>query len=468
MAGLSGDKVDERSRYSGLLTDLYELTMAAAYFELNLTANATFELFVRSLPPERGFLVAAGLEQALDYLEHVHFDEAEVEYLRRQAPFQQIEGGFFEYLKRFRFTGEVWAVAEGTLIFGEEPLLRITAPIIEAQIVETFLLSTLSFETMVASKAARVVSAARGRSVVEFGSRRAHGPEAGVLAARAAYIGGATGTSNAEAGRRFHIPILGTQAHSFVMAYPDEEDAFRKFQELFPEHSVLLVDTYNTLAAIDKIIDSRLHPVAIRLDSGDLVALSLEARRRLNRAGLKDTEIFASGDLDEYVIADLLARGAPIDAFGVGTALATSKDAPALGAVYKLVEIEAHGASAYRAKFSDEKITHPGRKQVYRFHDENGNFRGDIIACAEEQFPDGEPILRCVMREGKRREAAPDLGMIQRHAHEQIERLGKGCRRLTKPDAYRVTFSERLEALLRLVRQTVRAPREKAKPGQVA
>src|SRR5215469_2318050 len=373
MADLSRDSSDEPSRYSGLATDLYELTMAAAYLEDNLTANATFELFVRFLPPERGFLVAAGLEQALDYLEHVQFGDSEIECLRQQGPFQHIKRGFFEYLKTFRFTGEVWAVREGTPIFGEEPLLRITAPIIEAQIVETFLLATLTFETMVASKAARMAGAAQGRSVVEFGSRRAHGPEAGVLAARAAYIGGCTGTSNVEAGRRFKIPMFGTQAHSFVMAYANEEDAFRKFQELFPQHSVLLVDTYNTLGAIDKIIDNHLHPAAIRLDSGDLVGLSLHARARLNRAGLTDTKIFASGDLDEYVITELLARGAPIDAFGVGTALATSKDAPALGGVYKLVAIEANGTSAYRAKFSDEKITHPGRKQVYRFHDEDGN-----------------------------------------------------------------------------------------------
>src|SRR5215469_7114942 len=313
MADLSRDSSDEPSRYSGLATDLYELTMAAAYLEDNLTAKATFELFIRSLPPERGFLVAAGLEQALDYLEHVHFGDSEIEYLRQQGPFQHIKRGCLEYLKTFRFTGEVWAVREGTPIFGEEPLLRITAPIIEAQIVETFLLSTLTFETMVASKAARMVGAAQGRSVVEFGSRRAHGPEAGVLAARAAYIGGCAGTSNVEAGRRFDIPILGTLAHSFVMAYENEAQAFREFQKLFPDHSTLLVDTYDTLAAIDRIIENDLHPAAIRLDSGHLLELSIRARQRLDDAGLKDTKIFASGDLDEYAITDLVAQRAPID-----------------------------------------------------------------------------------------------------------------------------------------------------------
>src|SRR5215467_14586977 len=233
----------ESPRYPALLTDLYELTMAAAYFENKFAANATFELFVRSLPPERSFLLAAGLEQALDYLENVRFRDHEIEYLRRQPVFRHITPAFFDYLKTFRFTGEVWAVREGTPIFGEEPLLRITAPIIEAQIVETFLLSTLTFETMIASKAARVVGAAQGRRVVEFGSRRAHGPEAGVLAARAAYIGGCAGTSNVAAGYRFGIPVFGTLAHSFIMAHSREEEAFQKFQRLFPEHSVLLVDT---------------------------------------------------------------------------------------------------------------------------------------------------------------------------------------------------------------------------------
>src|SRR5712691_6215112 len=240
--------VSEALRHSALLTDLYELTMAAAYFENGFRANASFELFVRSLPPQRGYLLAAGLDQALDFLEDVRFQPEDISFLRRHSAFAHVSDAFFDYLKTFRFTGEVWAVPEGTPIFSEEPLLRVTGPIIEAQIVETFLLSTLTFQTMIASKAARVVAAAQGRPVVEFGSRRAHGPEAGVLAARAAYIGGCTGTSNVEAGQRFGIPTFGTLAHSFVMAYSDEEEAFRR------DHSVLLVDTYDTLAAIDKII----------------------------------------------------------------------------------------------------------------------------------------------------------------------------------------------------------------------
>jgi nicotinate phosphoribosyltransferase len=439
--------------YSALLTDLYELTMAAAYFEDKFAAKATFELFVRSLPPQRGFLLAAGLEQALHYLESVRFRDDEIEYLRKQPVFRHISPAFFDYLKNFRFTGEVWAMPEGTPVFGEEPFLRVTAPIIEAQIVETFLLSMLTFQTTIASKAARVVKAAEGRHVIEFGSRRAHGPEAGVLAARAAYVGGCTGTSNIEAGRRYSIPIFGTLAHSFVMAYTDEEEAFRKFQELFPEHSVLLVDTYDTLAAVDKIIQNDLRPTAIRLDSGSLLELSMRARQRLDQAGLNETRIFASGDLDEYAITDLIARGAQIDSFGVGTALATSKDAPALGGVYKLVDLGSGGDISYRAKLSDQKITYPGRKQVFRFHNPDGTFRGDIIACENEEFPEEEPLLLCVMRNGTRIGPPVDLQSIQQHARQQLERIPEGC--FHGREHYIVSFSQRLQALLTVVRRRI-------------
>ncbi|HUK48455.1 MAG TPA: nicotinate phosphoribosyltransferase [Terriglobales bacterium] len=438
--------------HSALLTDLYELTMAAAYFEDKLEANATFELFVRSLPAERSFLIAAGLEQALDFLEQLRFSDDEVQYLREQPAFHHISPKFFDYLKEFRFTGEVWAVAEGTPVFAEEPLLRVTAPIIAAQIVETFLLSTLTFQTMIASKAARIVSAAQGRRVIEFGSRRAHGPEAGVLAARAAYIGGCAGTSNVEAGRRFGVPVFGTLAHSFVMAYAKEEDAFRKFQQLFPERSVLIVDTYDTREAVEKIIENNMRPTAIRLDSGDLLELSVAARERLDEAGLRDTKIFASGDLDEYAITELVARGARIDAFGVGTALATSKDAPALGGVYKLVDIESGGVTSYRAKFSEDKATYPGRKQVFRFYDSDGNFQRDIIACADEGFDYDEQLLECVMQNGKRLHSSPDLSSIQQRAREQIERIPERCSRLRDAKPYPVTFSECLKKLLGDVR----------------
>ncbi len=342
----------------------------------------------------------------------------------------------------------MWAVPEGTPIFSEEPLLRVTGPIIEAQIVETFLLSTLTFQTMIASKAARVVAAAEGRGVVEFGSRRAHGPQAGVLAARAAYIGGCTGTSNVNAGARFGIPTFGTLAHSFVMAYSDEEEAFRRFQQFFPDHSVLLVDTYDTLSAIEKIIHSGLRPKSVRLDSGDLAALSRQVRRRLDQAGLTETRIFASGDLDEFVIADLLARGAQIDAFGVGTALATSKDAPALGGVYKLVDVASGDVPSYRAKFSEEKITYPGRKQVFRLPNCDGSSREDVIARESERYPEAELLLGPVMREGKRLVPSPNVIQIRDRARCELSRLPEPCRRLQNPGPYPVRFSRQLEALL--------------------
>jgi len=447
--------------HSALLTDLYELTMAAAYFENEFHASASFELFVRSLPPERSFLLAAGLEQALDYLENLRFQPGDIDYLRGQPVFAHVSDAFFDYLKDFRFTGEVWAIPEGTPVFGEEPLLRVTAPIVEAQIVETFLLSTLTFQTMIASKAARVAAAAEGRNVVEFGTRRAHGPEAGVLAARAAYIGGCMGTSNVEAGQRFGVPVFGTLAHSFVMAYSNEEEAFRRFQQLFPEHAVLLVDTYDTLAAVDKIIQAGLRPRSVRLDSGDLLELSKQVRRRLDQAGLHETRIFASGDLDELAIADLLAHGAHLDAFGVGTALATSKDAPALSGVYKLVDVESGEGPSYRAKFSEEKATYPGRKQVFRFPDANGGYREDIIACESERYPDGKPLLSCAMRQGRRLAPSPNLQQIQNRARQEIAKLPEACRRLHHAQPYPVRFSRELEKLLENVRERLSVPAAK-------
>ena len=444
--------------HGALLTDLYELTMAAAYFENKFSAAASFELFVRSLPPERSFLIAAGLEQALEYLETVRFQAEDLEYLRRLPVFENTSAAFFDYLRDFRFTGEVWAIPEGTAVFREEPLLRVTAPIIEAQIVETFLLSTVTFQTMIASKAARVVMAAQGKRVVEFGSRRAHGPEAGVLAARAAYIGGCAGTSNVEAGRRYGVPVFGTLAHSFVMAYQHEEEAFRRFNRLFPQHGVLLVDTCDTLAAIEKIIQNDLHPTAVRLDSGNLLTLSKQVRQRLDDAALGKTQIFVSGDLDEFAIERLVGEGAPIDAFGVGTALATSVDAPALSGVYKLVDLESQAGISYRAKFSDDKITYPGRKQVFRFQNSEGTFREDIIACETENLAGGEPLLHRVMKGGVRNGPGPELQEIRERTSRQLGKLPPDCVRLHRPNHYPVGFSRNLEALLRLVRRQVEHP----------
>lgn len=438
---------------SGLLTDLYELTMAAGYIQTRFEASATFELFVRNLPPRRSFLVVAGLEQALDFLESVHFTNDEGDYLRHHPAFRHVGPEFFDYLTRFRFSGDVWAMPEGTLSFPGEPLLRVTAPIAEAQVVETFLLAAINFQTMIASKAARVVTAAQGLPVIEFGTRRAHGIESGVLAARAAYIAGCQGTSNAFAGQRFGVPTFGTLAHSWIMAHESEEEAFRKFLIVFPEHAILLVDTYDVRTSVERIIAMGRKPRGVRLDSGNVAADSRWIRQRLDQAGWRDVEVFASGDLDEDRVADLLRGGACIDGFGVGTALATSADAPTLGVIYKLVELDRDGEVRSAAKFSDEKITYPGRKQIFRFHDPNGRFEYDVIGLEDEDFPGGRRLLECVMQGGKRISASPSIEEVRRHCVVGLERLGEPFRRLQGAETYPVRYSARLEALLAEVRQ---------------
>jgi nicotinate phosphoribosyltransferase len=400
-------------RAFGLTTDLYELTMAAAYFENGLqNKRAIFDLFVRSLPAQRCYLIAAGLEQALDYLSSLRFTGDEIEYVREHPSFKRVSREFFDYLREFRFTGDVWAMPEGTAAFGMEPLLRVTAPIIEAQVVETCLLSTINHQTMIASKAARVVTAAGGRGVIEFGTRRAHGAEAGLLAARAAYIGGCIGTSNVEAGHLFGIPTFGTLAHSFVMSFDEEDQAFRAFLKVFPETATVLVDTYDTIAAVKRLAREFGKSIpAIRLDSGDLCELSKQARQILDEAGMTETKIFASGDLNEYRIAELLAHGAQIDSFGVGTELATSYDAPALSGVYKLAGLQEDGRVTMRIKLSHEKATYPGPKQVWRLRDDCGRYLEDVIALADENEPElskggsWTPLLEEVMIGGRACEA---------------------------------------------------------------
>jgi len=444
-------------KYSGLLTDLYELTMAAGYLETGFDARATFELFVRSLPPRRNYLVAAGLDQALDFLENMRFSDEEIAYLREQAVFARSGDDFFEYLAQFRFSGDVWAMPEGTVLFPGEPILRVTAPIVEAQIVETFLLATINFQTMIASKAARVSGAAGGRPVIEFGTRRAHGIESGVLAARAAVIGGCQGTSNVAAGHQFGIPIYGTQAHSWIMAHEDEEEAFRRFLDIFPDHAVLVVDTYDVHAAVEKIISLGRKPWGVRLDSGGLAADSVWTRRRLDEAGWKNVIVFASGDLDEDRISSLLAEGARIDSFGVGTALVTSNDSPTLGVIYKLVEIEIDGEVRSAAKFSAAKVTYPGRKQVYRFSNPDGSFTGDIIGLVEENFPDAETLLEPVMTGGKRSVPRTNVDAARERCLQQRAWLPEPARSLSGEAApYPVRHSKKLEDLLEEVRRRVR------------
>lgn len=434
-----------------LLTDLYELTMSAAFFEKGFNPVASFELFVRSLPEERKYLLVAGLEQALEFIQGAQFSSDDIDAIRANPVFQTVKPAFFEYLRDLRFSGDVWAMPEGTVAFGEEPLLRVTAPIIEAQLLETYLIAEITYQTMVASKAARIVHAAQGRSVAEFGTRRAHGPDAGTLAARAAYIAGCTGTSNVEAGVRFGIPMVGTIAHSFVMAMPDEEEAFRAYSRVFPDSSVLLLDTYDTLAAVDKIVASKLRPRGVRLDSGDLAELSKQVRRKLDAAGLQQTQVLASGDLDEYRIAELLSQGSPIDGFGVGSALVTSKDAPSLGGVYKIVEVKEEHGKSYVAKFSEDKVTYPGTKQVFRFSDEKGTFQRDLIACAGESYPTAEPLMELVMKAGKPM-VPRSLPESQAHAKRQLNRLPLELLEITAGGTYDVRFSAELERLLQIAR----------------
>jgi nicotinate phosphoribosyltransferase len=429
-----------------LATDLYELTMAAGYLAEGMTGQATFELFVRRMPADRGYLVTAGLEQAVHYLLHAGFSGRAIDYLRAQPVFAGVGDSFFEFLRDFRFSGDVSAMPEGTLAFPNEPLMRVTAPLPVAQVVETYLLTSITFQTLVATKAARVVSAADGRPVVDFGSRRAHGPQAGMLAARASYIGGCMGTSNVAAGMELGIPIFGTQAHSWVMAFDDEERAFRVYHDVFPDHTTLLIDTYDTLEGARRATALGPKVGGVRLDSGDLAKLSKEVRRILDDAGMPDTRIIVSSDLNEHRIAGLLADGAAIDAFGVGTEMVTSADAPTLSGVYKLVEQEVDGRMCPRVKQSVDKATYPGRKQVYRRAEADGIFQSDVIDL-EGQSAGGTPLLVPVLSEGRLVEPMSDLDAARELARTSLERLPAQCRRLDGPDTYPVAWSARLEEL---------------------
>lgn len=429
----------------GLLTDFYELTMAAAYFAHGLADQvATFELYIRRLPPQRNYLLAAGLEQVVHYLRHVRFTPTQIAFLRRHPAMAHVPAAWFDALAEWRFTGELWALPEGTIFFPPTPILRITAPLMTAQVLETYLITTITAQTMVASKAARVVTAAQGRGVIDFGSRRAHGPHMGLLAARAAYLAGAIGTSNTEAALRLGIPALGTQAHAWIMAWGDEVEAFRRFGTTFPTMSTLLVDTYDTLQGVRHALASGAPMQAIRLDSGDLLALSRSARAILDAAGRTDVRIIASGDLNETKIAELLAAGAPIDGFGVGTELVTSRDEPTLSTVYKLVEQHTPRGIVGRAKTAEGKISYPFAKQVYRVSDGTGRFKEDLIARVNEPAI-GEPLLTLVMQDGNLAAPLPPLAQSRDHAADQLRRLPAPLRELTPAPPYPVRFSSGLQ-----------------------
>ena len=434
--------VDDRN--AALLTDQYQLTMLQAYHREELVEDAVFSLFVRRLPPSRNFLLACGLDDALRYLETLRFDRDSLDYLASRDEFSR---EFVDWLADLRFTGDVHALPEGTPVFAEEPILEVTAPLPEAQLVETFLMNQIHFQTLVATKAARVVHAARGRTVVDFGLRRTHGTDAGVKAVRAYYIAGLAATSNVLAGRVYGVPVSGTMAHSYIQAHGSELEAFRAFSELYPD-SVLLVDTYDTLEGVRNVtalaaeLGDAFRVRAIRLDSGDLAELAFASREMLDEAGLEDVEIFASGGLDEYEIARLVEAGAPITGFGVGTGLGVSKDAPSLDIAYKLTAYAGRG----RLKLSPDKRIIPGRKQVFRV-EEKGLAIRDVIGLSGERDL-GRPLLRKVMEAGARTpEGLMDLEKARKLAQVELARLPDRLLALDAADPpYPVRMSAKLEA----------------------
>ncbi len=426
-----------------LFIDLYELTMLQAYFNEGMADEAVFDLSVRSLPPGRNFLVACGLEQVLSYLEDLSFSAKSLEYLDSLNLFTT---PFLEYLSEFRFQGDLRAVPEGSVVFPSEPLLEVSAPMPQAQLVETFLLNQLTFQTVIASKAARAVLAANGRTLVDFGSRRAHGSDAALNAARALYIAGYDSTSNVLAGKLYGIPVSGTQAHSYIEAHDSEIAAFRAFLATFPE-TVLLIDTYDTEAALKSLArlqseDGDLRLRAVRLDSGDLASQSEMARAALDDAGLHSVHVFASGDLDEHQIEALLQANAPIDAFGVGTAAVVSSDAPTLDSVYKLASYNGKP----RMKLSTAKATLPGKKQVFRRQNQ-GKVTGDVIALAGESL-EGEPLLQAVMQSGRRTDLGrATLNQSRERTRRQLKSLPDRLLSLASPThPYPVDVSPALEA----------------------
>jgi nicotinate phosphoribosyltransferase len=437
---------------NALLTDLYQLNMMQAYLEGGDTATAVFELFVRKLPAQRGFLIAAGLEQAVDFLENLRFSPEEIEWLAKTGRFSK---QLIDYLAALRFTGDVHAMPEGTIFFADEPILRVTAPLPQAQLVETRLMNDLQFQSMVAAKAARMVLAAPGKLLIDFGLRRAHGGEAGLLAARASYLAGFAGTATVLADNLYGIPIFGTMAHSFIEVHDDESAAFEKFARARRENLTLLIDTYDTEAAARKVV--ALAPKlkaegiivrAVRIDSGDLVALSKKVRRILDEGGLAEVNIVVSGGLDEDSLVEFVRAGAPIAGYGIGTSLVTSHDAPSLDCAYKLQEY----AGLPRRKRSTGKATWPGRKQVWRRFGADGRMIGDVVSVESDAQP-SEPLLRQVMQGGRRIGPLLSLAEARARVARDLECLPEDLRRLTPGASYPVEVAD---ALVRLADQVDR------------
>jgi nicotinate phosphoribosyltransferase len=438
---------------SALLTDLYQLTMLQAYFEHGMEETAVFEFFIRKLK-RRNFYVAAGLDQALAFLENLRFTPEELEWL---AGREQFSREFIDHLAGLRFTGEVNAMAEGTVFFPDEPILRVTAPMLQAQLIESRIINLLHFQTVIASKAVRMRLAAPGKTLVDFGMRRAHGAEAALLAARASYLAGFDATSTVLAGQLFGIPVAGTMAHSFVEAHDQEETAFEHFAESLPASTILLLDTYDTEKAAAKAValaprlrEKGIEIRGVRLDSGDLSEHARKVRLILDQGGLAGVRIFSSGSLDEYILKELLDDGAPIDGFGVGTRMDTSADAPYTDCAYKLQE---YGGLA-RRKLSEGKATWPGRKQVYRFHRENGSASHDVLTL-EDDHQDGQPLIRPVMRKGRRLHSPEPLAAIRERLQSGLEALPPSLKSLEQMPEYEVRISARLQKLAKEVDERI-------------
>lgn len=430
-----------------LLTDLYQLTMAQAYFQNRRTELATFSLFIRAYPDNRGYFVSAGLEDVLEFLEGFSFDSTAIDYLYSLKLFAD---DFLDFIKSLRFTGEVWAIPEGRLFFKDEPIVEVTAPIIEAQIVETFIINQINFQSLIATKAARCVHAARGRAVVDFSLRRTHGIDAGMKVARSSYLAGFAGTSNVRAGRRYRIPVVGTMAHSFVSSHDREIDAFRSFVRSFPNNSSLLIDTYDTIAgarnavAVGKEMASRGERLqGVRIDSGDLATLAREVRKIFDAAGMQHVKIIGSGGLDEYDLADFADAGVPYDSYGVGTKMGVSGDAPWFDIAYKLVEYDGRPV----LKLSTGKVSWPGKKQVYRLHDVKGQLKHDFVTRRDESVPDTEPLLKKIMAQGKTLAPLPSLDQSRAALLEEFGCLPDAMKSIRNPGHYSVEFSAALKEL---------------------
>ncbi|MFH2137959.1 MAG: nicotinate phosphoribosyltransferase [Candidatus Omnitrophota bacterium] len=450
---------DQIVKQSSLMVDFYELTMASAYYRFKPSAKATFDLFVRKLPKNRSFLVACGIEDALSYLKNLSFSKDDIQYLKRF----NLPAGFLKFLSKLMFTGDVWAVKDGTVIFAGEPILRITAPLIEAQLVESYLLNNINVQTAVASKAVRVVMSAQTRPVFDFSLRRTQGLEAGLKAARASYIAGCAGTSTVLAGKLFDIKVVGTMAHSYIMSFGNELESFQAYAQVFPGESILLLDTYsydqgikNAITVANELKEKGYKLLGVRLDSGNLLRESKKIRTLLNKNGLSFVKIFASGNLDEFKIEKLLQKGAPIDSFGVGTNMGVSVDAPYCDVIYKISEVtDKSGFFSPTMKLSRGKSTIPGRKQIFRINDRKGKMSGDILALEREKIK-GNPLLKKMMGNGRKLYPECTLKSTREFVAKQLKNIPDQYKKLKPVKVYPVKRSRGLEKLMQDVSKQIK------------